>query len=234
MKKAADTGKALVLRLCNEDFTSKNGFKYPNKVGAEVVAPDWKTNADCGNGLHGWLFGHGDHSSCDYFNRPNKWMVIEVELQSVIMLGGKVKFERGIIKHIGEKKSATDFIIKKESRSKASEVIGAVLTVGDSLSVIAGSFGTATAGDRGTATAGSFGTATAGDRGTATAGDSGTATAGSFGTATAGDRGEIRIRYYDNKADRYRTVIGYVGENGIEANVAYKLDSANKFVKATA
>ncbi|HHH9444888.1 TPA: hypothetical protein ACP32N_006906, partial [Pseudomonas aeruginosa] len=83
-----------------------------------------------------------------------------------------------------------------------------------------------------TATAGDEGTATAGDEGTATAGDEGTATAGDWGTATAGKKGEIQIRYWDEKTERYRTVIGYIGEDGLEPGVAYKLDDNHRFVKA--
>ncbi|MDS9522734.1 hypothetical protein RME12_33070, partial [Pseudomonas aeruginosa] len=95
-----------------------------------------------------------------------------------------------------------------------------------------GDWGTATAGDWGTATAGNEGTATAGNEGTATAGDWGTATAGNEGTATAGKKGEIQIRYWDEKTERYRTVIGYIGEDGLEPGVAYKLDDNHRFVKA--
>jgi len=83
-------------------------------------------------------------------------------------------------------------------------------------------YGPATAGDRGTATAG--------DRGTATAGNDGTATAGNDGTATAGDRGTLVLsRWHDS---RRRVHVAYVGENGIEANVAYRLDDSGAFVRA--
>ena len=63
------------------------------------------------------------------------------------------------------------------------------------------------------------------------AGYSGTATAGYCGIATAGDRGEIRIRYYDPKSDRYRAAVACVGEDGIEPNTAYVLDDAHRFVR---
>ncbi|MGV8528843.1 hypothetical protein ACV35S_06905, partial [Pseudomonas aeruginosa] len=96
----------------------------------------------------------------------------------------------------------------------------------------AGYKGTATAGDEGTATAGYKGTATAGYKGTATAGDEGTATAGNWGTATAGEKGEVRIRYWDEKTERCRTVIGYIGEDGLEPNVPYKLNAGRKLVRA--
>ena len=83
-------------------------------------------------------------------------------------------------------------------------------------------FGTATAGDGGTAAAGYGGTATAGDRGTATAGDG--------GTATAGDRGVLAI--YRWNGERWKMTCTEVGENGIEPNVAYRLDEDGNFVKA--
>jgi hypothetical protein len=94
-------------------------------------------------------------------------------------------------------------------------------TAGDRGTATAGDRGTATAGDRGTATAGVGGTATAGYGGTATAGDGGTATAGYGGTATAGYGGTVQVRWWDNKAERYRTATGDTGEDGIEPNVAY-------------
>ena len=94
----------------------------------------------------------------------------------------------------------------------------------------AGNRGTATAGDRGTATAGDGGTATAGDGGTATAGDSGTATAGYGGTATAGEAGVISIQYCDTKAERFKAMIGYIGEGGLKPYIAYQLDENCQFV----
>ena len=80
-------------------------------------------------------------------------------------------------------------------------------------------------GDRDSATAylaahGGAGRAIAG--GTATAGHRGTATAGSYGIATAGDEGTVAVRYWDGK--RYRLAIGYVGEDGIEPGVAYRVE----------
>ncbi len=78
------------------------------------------------------------------------------------------------------------------------------------------------------------GTATAGDGGTATAGDEGTATAGDEGTATAGDEGTVVIRRWDRAAQRWRLVIGYIGEDGLKANVAYRLNDTGDLVEAAA
>jgi len=129
---------------------------------------------------------------------------------------------------------------------KATAGISGTATAGDCGTATAGYYGTATAenygtatagywgiatvGIGGTATAGNYGTATAGYRGTATAGDNGTATAGDKGTATAEIGGTLIIKHWDG--ERYRTVVGYVGEDGILPNVAYKLDKKGKFVKA--
>jgi hypothetical protein len=326
---------SLVLRTCAADMSSQNGFVWP-QVGEVAGAPDWIDNNECGNGLHGWLFGQGDHGVSSYLDSTSKWLVVEVESNTIVMLGGKCKFPRGKVVFVGDKKDATDYLIANEPRAREVAVIGAQLVVGEKKTVIVGALGTATAGYRGTATAGDRGTATAGDSGTATAGDSGTATAGDSGTATAGDSGtatagdsgtatagysgtatagdsgtatagdrgtatagyrgtatagyrgtatagyrgtatagyrgtatagdsgtatagalgtatagdsgtatagdsgtatagdsgEIRVRWYDDKNDRYRTVIGYVGEDGIEANVAYRLDDNHKLIKA--
>ncbi|MBG5799756.1 hypothetical protein KAF81_27135 [Pseudomonas aeruginosa] len=296
-KKKASQETALVLRTCSADLTSHGGFQWPDKIGAVVEAPDWKKDNKCGHGLHGWLFGQGDHDcSSTVGDADAKWLVVEVDLSDLIALGGKVKFPRCTIRHIGDRASATQFLIANEPRAAGVAVIGATLQAGDKELCQVGAYGTATAGYKGTATAGDWGTATAGDegtatagykgtatagdegtatagyKGTATAGDEGTATAGDWGTATAGDegtatagykgtatagdwgtatagykgtatagykgtatageKGEIRIRYWDEKADRYRTVIGYIGEDGLEPDVPYKLNADHKFVRA--
>ncbi|HCF3885680.1 TPA: hypothetical protein NID48_005208 [Pseudomonas aeruginosa] len=320
-KKKASQETALVLRTCSADLTSHGGFQWPDKIGAVVEAPDWKKDNKCGHGLHGWLFGQGDHGcSSTVGDADAKWLVVEVGLSDLIALGGKVKFPRCTIRHIGDRASATQFLIANEPSAAGVAVIGATLQAGDKELCQVGAYGTATAGNwgtataghegtatagnwgtatawnwgtatagnwgtataghegtatagyKGTATAGNWGTATAGHEGTATAGYKGTATAGNWGTATAGyegtatagnwgtatawnwgtataghegtatagykgtatagEKGEIRIRYWDEKADRYRTVIGYIGEDGLEPNVPYKLNADRKFVRA--
>lgn len=120
--------------------------------------------------------------------------------------------------------------------------------VGDRGAACAGMFGTAMAGEWGradvgdggnataltcgVATAGRYGVATAGDFGTATVGANGTASAGIGGTVCAGELGEIRLKCWDEQAQRYRTVTGYIGENGLEANTHYKLSDQHVLVRA--
>ncbi len=185
--KTKKQGTALILRTCSADLTSHGGFQWPDKIGAVVEAPDWKKDNRCGHGLHGWLFGQGDHvCSSTVGDADAKWLVVEVVIADLIALGGKVKFPRCTVRHIGDKASATQFLIANEPRAAGVAVIGATLQAGDKELCQVGAYGTATAGDWGTATAGDEGTATAGDWGTATAGYKGTATAGYKGTATAG------------------------------------------------
>ena len=102
-------------------------------------------------------------------------------------------------------------------------------TAGNGGTATAGDWGKATAEDYGKATAGYKGIATAGDWGTATAGYKGIATAGDWGTATAGDGGTIQIKYYDG--NKYRILVGYIGEDGLEPNTPYKVGNG-EFVKA--
>ncbi|WP_205870440.1 hypothetical protein [Pseudomonas aeruginosa] len=195
-KKKASQETALVLRTCSADLASHGGFQWPDKIGAVVEAPDWEKDNKCGHGLHGWLFGQGDHGcSSTVDDADAKWLVVEVDLSDLIALGGKVKFPRCTIRHIGDRASATQFLIANEPRAAGVAVIGATLQAGDKELCQVGAYGAATAGDKGTATAGYKGTATAGDWGTATAGDKGTATAGNWGTATAGDKGTATAGY---------------------------------------
>jgi len=243
-------GEALILRCCKSDGTSRNGFTWPEK--GTVAAPDWEPNPECGNGLHGWLRGAGD-VNCWTHNLDDLWIVAAVSESDCIDLSGKVKFPSCRVLYRGNRETAVQAVQKAYP---ASAVIFGTATAGDRGTAAAGDSGTATAGTRGTATAGDSGTATAGDsgtatagyagtatagdsgtatagtRGTATAGDSGTATAGDRGTAAAGDSGIISIRHYDPRADRYRVMIGYVGEGGLKPGVAYKLNDQAQFVEA--
>jgi hypothetical protein len=211
------SGKALVLRVCQQGRWSdgqegRPKFTWPG-VGELVEAPDWQPTSKCGYGLHGWLWGVGDvdasGAAWGFTEEGVTWLVVEVELADVIAVDGridsKVKFPRGRVVFEGPGKDAALFI---QTRAPAGSKI--IL---------------------GTATAGYAGTATAGTRGTATAGDAGTATAGTRGTATAGEDGVLIILRWDPIRNKYRKVIGEVGENGIEANVPYILDEHGKLIK---
>ena len=65
--------------------------------------------------------------------------------------------------------------------------------------------------------------------GTATAGEGGTATAGYAGTATAGEGGVITLLHWN--VDRYKRVIGEIGEEGLKPKTPYILDADGKIVE---
>jgi hypothetical protein len=242
-------GGVYVLRTCNEDLTSYNGFQWPES--GPVEAPDWDPAAECGNGLHGLLWGQGDGTLLDWSSKA-KWLVVRVT-GPITDLKQKVKFPAGYVEFCGDRKAATEFIISKGA--DPANTVGAFITVGNNKTAAtgyqgtatAGDEGTATAGDEGTATAGYQGTATAGYRGSATAGDGGSATAGNYGKATASWRGSasvgyqgsaaagkfgmISIKYWDEEETRYRLKVGYIGEKGLKPDTLYKLDENNEFTE---
>ena len=136
----------LVLRTCKADMTSNMGwFAWPTS--GPVECSDWLPTPECGNGLHGFLWGEGNGSLADW-SKDAKWLVVEVEADQVVDLGGKAKFPRGAVVFCGDRKAATDYIIAHGAAGRA--VIGATVAACD--------YGTATAGDYGTATAGNCGT----------------------------------------------------------------------------
>ena len=185
-----------LLKTVKADGTARGGFQWPLDEGAEVTAPDWDPTPVCGGGLHGLLNGAGNGSLINW-STDAIWIVAEIpDDETVVDLDGKVKVRRCIVRHVGDKTSAPEFLAAH----------------GHTEGVV---YGTATAGYRGTATAGDYGTATAGDDGTATAGVS--------GTATAGERGTIIIAWWDSELGRRRWVVGEVGIDGIVADTPYRV-----------
>ncbi len=120
---------SLVLRVCGPNGESYNGFRWPLTVGAEVVAPDWNERAECGNGLHGWLYGSGDIGVANIVDGA-VWLVVEVA-EPIVMLGGKCKYPRGTVRFAGPMHAAAAYMIEHEPRAKTCAVIGAALSVGD-------------------------------------------------------------------------------------------------------
>ena len=220
-------GEALVLRTCAADMTSHNGFKWPRK--GTVEAPDWKPTKDCGNGLHGFLWGEGDASLASG-DAKAKWVVCVVEESKCIDLDGKVKFPEATVVFVGKRENAVALIQAHAPAGK--RVNWGTATAGWKGTATAGDEGTATAGDEGTATAGDEGTATAGWKGTATAGDEGTATAGNLGTATAGLGSIIRIFYRCKISAKLKFSFAIVTEDGpVKPGVKYRLNEDGEFVE---
>ena len=249
----------LCLRTVAADGTAYDGFKWP-ALGF-VEASDWKPTAKCGNGLHGYLRGCGDAGSIDWNGLFQVVKVIESEIVDldgkvkfprceVIFTGNQKDATDILVKEYGSGSNVIGATVVVNGRRQyaIAGYSGTATSTGNYGTATAGYHGTATsaghcgtatsagyygmamAGDRGTAMAGYGGTATTGKFGTATAGDGGTATAGHYGTATVGVMGRISILYWDGQ--RSREVIGYIGENGLEPNVPYKLNDKHEFVKA--
>ena len=215
-----------LLKTVRPDGAAWGGFRWPLDEGAEVIAPDWDPTPVCGGGLHGLLNGAGNGGLIDW-STDAVWIVAEIpDGETVVDLDGKVKVRRCIVRHVGDKTSAPEFLAahghtEGVDGGTATAGDGGTATAGYDGTATAGYGGTATAGKRGTATAGDGGTATAGKRGTATAGDGGTATAGDDGTATAGDGGTIFLAWWDSELRRRRWVVGEVGIDGIVADTPY-------------
>ena len=217
-KKTTAPEKVLVLRTCNADMTSHGGFKWPES--GLVEAPDWKPTKECGNGLHGWLWGCGDWS-LKIGDDSRKWLVIETDSKGIVELGGKVKFQSGNVLFVGRAwNEAMAFL-----RGRAGLVFESSATGYSGHASATGDYGHASAtGYSGHASAtGCSGHASA-------TGCSGWAVSNQ-GTAKAGKDGIITIRYKTNSG-KYRVAVGYVGEDGIKANVAYKVDGQGKFIEA--
>ena len=90
-----------VLRTCNADGTSRNGFQWPLTEGAVVECPDWSPVAECGNGLHGLAEGEGDWGLLNW--EPDAVaLVLEVDESVVVEIGAKVKFPRAIVRKVGK------------------------------------------------------------------------------------------------------------------------------------
>jgi hypothetical protein len=192
----------------------------------------------------GLLDGNGDALYL-YFVDTAKWFVIASD--DAIPLNGWYKVRNGIVVICGTRKEATDFLLSKGKTGVhgAFHTTGyrGTSTSGHRGTSTSGDYGTSTSGDRGTSTSGYKGTSTSGYRGTSisgiggtstseyggisTSGYKGTSTSGEDGTSMSGDRGEIRIKYDDGK--RFRTKIGYIGEDGLLPNVPYRLNSNHEF-----
>jgi hypothetical protein len=200
----------------------------------------------------GLLDGNGSTSYLNWSNNA-KWFVIESN--NAVALDGHCEVRNGIVVICGTRKDATDFLLSKgktgvhgafhitsdygtstsgNNGTSTSGEFGTSMsgrhgtsTSGYKGTSTSGYKGTSMSGDCGTSTSGDCGTSTSGYKGTSMSGDCGTSTSGDCGTSTSGNGGEIRIKYDDGK--RFRTKIGYIGEDGLLPNVPYRLNSHNEF-----
>ena len=117
--------RVLVLRTCDENMRSFGGFQWPES--GNVSAPDWDPKPECGNGLHGLLWGEGDGSLL-YGRAASKWLVCSVDPERIVDLDGKVKFPECEVVHAGDMASATTYIYENGGQDRA--IYGLVINLG--------------------------------------------------------------------------------------------------------
>ena len=103
----------LILRVCRKDGSSSHGFKWPTEESSK--RSDWDPRAECGRGLHGWLWGDGDASVAGGLESDpdGTWLVVEVRKADVVDLGGKVKFPRGTAIFAGGATEAAGMVLAR-------------------------------------------------------------------------------------------------------------------------
>ena len=135
--KAKKPATVLVLRTTDADGKSYGGFQWPEK--GAVACKDWNPKPECGNGLHGLLWGAGAGDLLDW-SEDTRWLVVEVLASEVVKIDDqKIKFPHGTVVFCGKRDDAVRMVAE---RAPAGTI---------------GVAGTATAGYRGTATAGEAG-----------------------------------------------------------------------------
>ena len=176
----------LIMRTVDANRQSRGGFQYP-PVGQMVEATDWSPRAECGNGLHGWLWGEGD-GSLGEFGGGHQVLVLRARADETVQIGAdKVKCRRGRVVYCGSAAGAVQVLHKhlpKDKQGKWRPICGQ-------------------------------------------------ASAGYLGQASAGYKGIVVLRHWDAAADRWRLVVGYVGEDGIKPDTFYRCDERGKLVEVS-
>jgi hypothetical protein len=177
---------SLVLRVCKSDFSSRHGFVWPSEIGAIANCPDFVDSNECGNGLHGWLNGMGDSAASDLVDViDTKWLVLEVETDKIIDLGGKVKFPSAKVIFIGSRGECANYIYDRVP--DCPNVIGLEKIGGDGSTLTGGYNSKLTGGNYSVLTGGYGSTLTGGYNSKLTGGDGSTLTGGYNSKLTGGD-----------------------------------------------
>jgi hypothetical protein len=178
-------GEVLVLRTCDANLRSHGGFQWPGS--GLVECPDWDPKPACGNGLHGLLRGAGGGKYLDW-SESAKWLLVAVIESECVDIGDKVKFARGRVMYVGDRKITTDILL---SLYPGKAVVGIVREGGDRSTITGGDRSTITGGYGSTITGGEHSTITGGDRSKITGGYYSTITGGYYSTITGGNYSTI-------------------------------------------
>jgi hypothetical protein len=248
-----------VFRTCDKNLRSHGGFQWPES--GSVSAPDWNPAPICGNGLHGLLEGQGSWGLLDW-SIEARGMIVETERGKVVQLGGKVKFQTGIVKRlVSLAEGLCYFITSPRIRKQVDEIFEEAKKGNDPLQAASGvRSNLAASGDYSNLAASGVRSnlAASGVRSklAASGADSKLAASGDYSNlAASGVRSKLAASGADsivmgagygscakaveggvialtwNDGTRPRVVVGYVGEDGIEADTWYRGD-AGKLVKA--
>jgi len=191
--------EVLILRKCREDFTSHEGFVYPEK--GYVEALDWEDNHRCGQGLHGLEWGIGDY---DINEHGKMWQVIKVDKNNGYRdLEDKVKFKCGeVILSTLNYGEAMDLLMKYipdrlKDRVGCQVIISSdnsVVTCGNYSNIRCGRESTINSGDNSNITSGDDSKITSGCNSTIISGNDPTIISGSGSTITSGDGSTVIIK----------------------------------------
>jgi hypothetical protein len=210
------SGKSLVLRTCDKNLRSHGGFQWPKS--GPVEAPDWSPEPKCGGGLHGLLWGAGN-TSLTSSDADAVWMVVEVDAASIVDLGGKIKFPRGVVVYCGDRAGAVAYIVAVGGPTRGTH--WSTVTGGDRSTVKGGDWSTVTGGDESTVTGGYRSTVKGGDWSTVTGGDRSTVTGGYRSTVKGGYGSVVSVLWRDG--GQCRRVVAVVDGQEYLPNITYRV-----------
>lgn len=171
--------KSLILRNCDAGGKSRKGFQWDTTIGGTTKATDWNPTPECGQGLHGWLWGEGNASVSSYNDSPI-WLVCEIK-EYVTIGSDKVKFPLAKTLFVGNMATAAQWLydqLPSYGQPQDKKIIGLTgdYAFGGDLAHLVTKRNNVTqkAGYRSTQTAGEDSTQTAGYRSTQTAGNDST------------------------------------------------------------
>ena len=224
--------KVLILRRCNADMSSYNGFVWP--ASGPVEFSDFNASKSCGGGGHGWAWGMGLGEGKDYDIITDKWLVVAAlpdDVVGEIDDGVKCKIRRGEVVFCGAFSAAwalvnsgrhrlitamVDDAVKETNAEAASSQLAAS---GASSKLAASGYSSqlAASGASSKLAASGYSSKLA-----ASGKDSVAACVGPGSKVAVGERGAFAIAYKTDGGD-FRFLCGKVGEEGIKSNTYYEV-----------
>ena len=208
----------LFLKCLPPTLLAHGNFKWPSQVGNIVESETWDPRPVCGGGLH-WLINGNGYSDLLEVAPDPVWIAFESvdkhgnpsNAEAVAIDDEKGKCHRAIIRAIGSRKTATDWLMARGCTG-VHYAVDAAHGYGRNAATV-GDYGVALVDRQATATSGDLGISAAGDHGTAITGHAGIAQSGARGTATAGQAG-VSITGFEGEATSDDGGIALAGNYG--------------------